>query len=440
MGIGGIYSTHVVAEVSQLSAITLVAENAAETAQQSTAITKFQHELLDVPFQKTHLSEAVIAQQDIQRIHEALGQVSGVFHQNHYGGFWDQYFFRGFQANPNMGANPIRNGLSVNRGLSVPKDMVNVAALDFLKGPTAALYGRGEVGGALNISTKQPEWQAQTAVTVRGSTLDEYRLSLDHTAPIDDAVAYRLDPRIAQRQLPTPSQGGQGLNIERLLWLKPDLVIMGSGQPQAIELLRQFGIAVYVMESGTFAQVKQELSDLAVLTGAEARAQHILAETERLTQQVAQATHQQQRQSIYYAWSGGRIFSSSGRKSITNEFIELAGAYNIVNTDTNQPNINPETLIEWNPDNIVLWNTDPALIYTRPELQGLTAVQQHKVFNLTPAFFYNPHTLKIMLTALYLHQQIYPKQAQLSVTALQQQLLTTLYGEPAAQALLAQVD
>lgn len=93
----------------------------------------------------------------------------------------------------------------------------------------------------------------------------------------------------------------------------------------------------------------------------------------------------------------GEFFSTSGRQSITNDFIELAGAYNIVQTNANQPNVNPETLIEWNPDNIVLWNTNPKLIYERKELQGLSAVQNRRVFNLSPAFIYNPIPSKSLL-------------------------------------------
>ena len=152
--------------------------------------------------------------------------------------------------------------------------------------------------------------------------------------------------------------------------LKPDLVIVGSGQTQTIELLRQFGIAVYVMESSTYQQVKEELSEIAVLSGAQKRAQEILSFSDEIVAEVAAKTARQpNKQSIYYAWSGGRIFLPR-RQSITNDFIELAGAYNIVR-------INPktETLIEWNPDNIVLWNTNPQLIYERKELQGLSAAK-----------------------------------------------------------------
>ncbi|SDC74636.1 iron complex transport system substrate-binding protein [Acinetobacter marinus] len=248
----------------------------------------------------------------------------------------------------------------------------------------------------------------------------------------------KLDPRIAAKQLATPSQGANATNIESLVLLKPDLVIVGSGQTQTIDLLRKFHIAVYVMESSTYAQVKEELAEIAILTGAEARANQLLRFADRELAKVAANTAKQaNKESIYYAWSGGRIFSTSGRQSITNDFIELAGAVNILKTDASQPNVNPETLIEWNPDNIVLWNSDPELIYQREELQQLKAVRTHQVFNLTPAFIYNPHTIKIIVTAISLNHSIYPDSADLPVATLQLKILTELYGEAIAKALMS---
>lgn len=119
-----------------LQTIQLQAETVGENLQQSTAMTKFSHDILDVPFSRSVLSKALIQQQDVQRIDDALTQVSGVYSQTNYGGgFWDNFSFRGFSTDPNIGAQIIRNGLSVNRGLSAPRDMVNIESLDFLKGP-----------------------------------------------------------------------------------------------------------------------------------------------------------------------------------------------------------------------------------------------------------------------------------------------------------------
>lgn len=188
-------------EVNYLDVITTTATNSAESASSSQSITKFQHELLDIPFNKTHLAEETLKQQDIQRIDQSLYLVSGVSNNNSYGGgFWDNYSFRGFEGNPNTGVDYIRNGLSVNRGISAPRDMVDIASLDFLKGPNAALYGRGEIGGALNITTKKPSWEIATDLNVRVSTEEEYRLSLEHTSPISENVAYRLAVAVEDNQ------------------------------------------------------------------------------------------------------------------------------------------------------------------------------------------------------------------------------------------------
>ena len=59
----------------------------------------------------------------------------------------------------------IRNGLSVNRGISAPKDVVNIESLEFLKGPMAALYGRGETGGLLNLNSKSHSGKAKVNLT-----------------------------------------------------------------------------------------------------------------------------------------------------------------------------------------------------------------------------------------------------------------------------------
>ncbi|MCU4413572.1 TonB-dependent siderophore receptor [Acinetobacter sp. WU_MDCI_Axc73] len=177
-----------------LSTISLQAqEERSSNETQTVASTKFLHDVLDVPFSRSYLSQEILKQQDVQRIDEAIGLVSGVFAQNSYGGgLWDNYSIRGFTVDPNVSATIIRNGLSVNRGLSAPRDMVNIESLDFLKGPAAALYGRGEIGGLLNITAKKPQWEPQGQVYLRANTEQQYRGSFEYTAPINDQLAYRF--------------------------------------------------------------------------------------------------------------------------------------------------------------------------------------------------------------------------------------------------------
>lgn len=180
-------------QVAELEKITIKAEDATETSISSTALTQFEHGLLSVPFTKSHVSAQDIQNNNIQRVSDALSLVNGVVYQDSYGGgFWDNYSFRGFSTDPNMGTSYLRNGLSALSGIHTPRDMANIQAIDFLKGPMAAMYGQGAIGGIMNITTKQPEWMQKNQVSLSGSTLEEYRASLDSTGVLNDAVAYRL--------------------------------------------------------------------------------------------------------------------------------------------------------------------------------------------------------------------------------------------------------
>ncbi|CAI3128225.1 Ferrichrome outer membrane transporter/phage receptor [Acinetobacter calcoaceticus] len=180
-------------QTTELEKITIKAEDVAETSFSSTGLTQFDHSLLSVPFTKSHVSEQDIKNNNIQRVSDALSRVNGVVYQDSYGGgFWDNYSFRGFSTDPNMGTSYLRNGLSSLSGIHTPRDMVNIQAIDFLKGPMAAMYGQGAIGGIMNITTKQPEWTQKNEVSLSGSTLEEYRASLDSTGALSDALAYRL--------------------------------------------------------------------------------------------------------------------------------------------------------------------------------------------------------------------------------------------------------
>ncbi|QNW96213.1 TonB-dependent siderophore receptor [Acinetobacter seifertii] len=180
-------------QIAELEKITVKAEESGENSNSSIALTQFDHSLLDVPFTKSHVSAQDIKNNNIQRLSDALALVNGVVYQDSYGGgFWDNYSFRGFSTDPNMGTNYLRNGLSSLSGIHTARDMVNVQAIDFLKGPMAAMYGQGAIGGIMNITTKQPEWTPKNEVSLSGSTLEEYRASLDSTGALNDAVAYRL--------------------------------------------------------------------------------------------------------------------------------------------------------------------------------------------------------------------------------------------------------
>jgi iron complex outermembrane receptor protein len=76
-----------------------------------------------------------------------------------FGGVWDSYAVRGFTGDPNYGSDFLVNGFSSSRGYNGLRDSANIASVEILKGPAAALYGRGEPGGIVNIATRKPLFQ-----------------------------------------------------------------------------------------------------------------------------------------------------------------------------------------------------------------------------------------------------------------------------------------
>lgn len=61
-----------------------------------------------------------------------------------------------------------------------------------LKGPRAALFGRGEPGGTVNLVTKRPTFETAGELRASAASFDTWRLDADWTAPLSDNAAIRL--------------------------------------------------------------------------------------------------------------------------------------------------------------------------------------------------------------------------------------------------------
>jgi iron complex outermembrane receptor protein len=147
----------------------------------------------DIPQNIQTISGASLKDLGVTRLDTALTLVSGVSQLNNFGGLWDAYAFRGFAGD----ANNVPSGFLVNgfnvRGFSGPRDTSSVERIDVLKGPTSALFGRGEPGGTVNIVTKKPEFQQKGSIQVQGGSWNNYRADADFTTPLSDSVAVRIN-------------------------------------------------------------------------------------------------------------------------------------------------------------------------------------------------------------------------------------------------------
>ena len=152
----------------------------------------------DTPLKETAQSVQIVNKEVISDVNavtlkDTLSYVSGISHQNNFGEVWDNFSIRGFSGHENTGMSLLKNGFSDNRGYNIPRDIVNIESIEFLKGPSAALYGNSEPGGTININTKQPKFTPEYSLETSVGSYDFYRVSTDLTAPISQSVAFRLN-------------------------------------------------------------------------------------------------------------------------------------------------------------------------------------------------------------------------------------------------------
>lgn len=217
----------------------------------------------------------------------------------------------------------------------------------------------------------------------------------------------KLDPRIAKKSIATPTFGGQANNVESIVSLNPELVLTFNTDQDNISQLEDLGIPVFTFSSKDEKSIFNELIGMGTLLGKKTRAEEIVqfvsAEIKKMT-----APEDQTEKKVYYAWSKGRVLSTSGRGSLIDMAIRLSGATNACPLEMEAPNVGAETIYKWNPDLIILWNSKLSDVYSLKELAALPAVKNKQVFAMSPSFPFDPHTVKFMLFAKQVRHWCFP--------------------------------
>ncbi len=146
--------------------------------------TKTDADLIDIPMSAQVLSAQLIADQAARDITDLYRSIAGVSEYSYSG-----VTFRGFRDEDNVFYDGVRG--DPYSGFSVP-DLFNVARVEVLKGPAAALYGGGEPGGMINYVTKKPTFTENKEITLTGGNYDLRGISGEATGGLTEDVAYRI--------------------------------------------------------------------------------------------------------------------------------------------------------------------------------------------------------------------------------------------------------
>lgn len=150
---------------------------------------KYQRSLQDTPRIITILPEALLQEQGVTSLKDALSNIPGISLQagegNPPGG--DQLKIRGFNARDDINVNGARDLGNYFR------DPFYVDQLEVVKGPNSAFSGRGSAGGTINFVTKTPKATPFSRAELSLGSDQLRRATVDLNRPIDDNSGLRLN-------------------------------------------------------------------------------------------------------------------------------------------------------------------------------------------------------------------------------------------------------
>lgn len=159
---------------------------------------KYQRPLQDTPRIITILPEALLQEQGVTSLKDALANIPGISLQagegNPPGG--DQLKIRGFNARDDINVNGARDLGNYFR------DPFYVDQLEVVKGPNSAFSGRGSAGGTINFVTKTPKTREFSRAEVSLGSDQLRRATLDLNRPIDADSGLRLNLMLHDSQIP----------------------------------------------------------------------------------------------------------------------------------------------------------------------------------------------------------------------------------------------
>lgn len=179
--------------------------------------------------------------------------------------------------------------------------------------------------------------------------------------------------------------------LEKIVALKPDLVLADSIHEEAVKRLEEMGISVAVVFPSDLEEVLTGIRWIGIATGARDRAVELEAElTERirLVDEKVASIPEQERPWVYYEVSSEPIMTA-GPKTLSSELMVRAGGCNIAHdAATDYPEFSPEAIVSRNPDVIIfpeIHGTDAVEVETikaRPGWGTVKAVQNGRLYSI----------------------------------------------------------
>lgn len=187
----------------------------------------------------------------------------------------------------------------------------------------------------------------------------------------------------------------RGVTLEKLIALKPDLVITWSGgnKLNQLEKIKALGYKVIDSDPKSLTEIAQSLRTLGKATGKEAQAVKIASDFELGLQEITDKyQHKAKVRTFYQLWS--KPLMTISKSSWINQFITRCGGDNVfANAETAYPNISVENILLTKAQVILIPNdaqTKSHELYDWKRWQVLPAVQNKHIYHPDAKILHRP--------------------------------------------------
>ncbi|WP_297212158.1 MULTISPECIES: ABC transporter substrate-binding protein [Thermodesulfovibrio] len=222
-----------------------------------------------------------------------------------------------------------------------------------------------------------------------------------------------LDDRIKQKKIPAVGNW-ESINIEKILSLKPDLIIIWSSQTDAIQTFEKLGIPVYGVFITKIDDIFKEIRDFGLMLDAKDRAEELIGYVRKEIDGIDRIARKiKNHKKVFFSWAQHSFLQTSCKGSIINEIISKAGGINICsNIEAESQTLTMEKLIKLNPDVIIMWYAkalSPEDIRNNSQYRAINAVKSGKIYQFDDTFFFDLWTLKFIYSMKFIAKTLYPE-------------------------------
>jgi len=232
-----------------------------------------------------------------------------------------------------------------------------------------------------------------------------------------DPVLVKLDESWASKLAEVGSKKN-GVNIEQIVALKPDVVILypTKESDDTVKKLAEHKIKVISINPESISLLKDDIIEVGEAIGESKNAKKLVDYYKEKTEYVTKKLQGiKDKKTVYLAGANGMLSTTSG-DFYQHEMIEAAGGINVSSKLKGGWNdVSMEQLIAWNPEVIasVMYCKDgsPTQIMEKKELQSIRAIKDKKVYqipsNITPWDMPQPSSI---LAILWMSKTLYPEE------------------------------